>query len=295
MINNFFLKYLCCPVCKNNLKIDKSVFYCSGCNKKYYTEQDVPIFMDSEGLSDHQKYQIKYFKRESEVRSAYKLEEWQKSYLRRFDETFKIRKNDVLVDIGTGSGYMAIEMAIRGLKVVACDLSLESLLKLNLVRKKYHLENNLLLVFCNAEELPIRSNVADYLVSNAVLEHLPKEKRAIKEIDRISKNTHTGMMITVPIKYRYLHPLFIPINYIHDKRIGHLRRYDKDEIKQKFHNWEEISCYYTGHKEKVIKIIVNSLFKFFDEGDIEREDSTREKIHKGSSNICMFFRKETSH
>ena len=38
------------------------------------------------------------------------------------------------------------------------------------------------LVCCTAENLPIKSEVADYFVSFAVLEHLPREKEAIREI-----------------------------------------------------------------------------------------------------------------
>jgi ubiquinone/menaquinone biosynthesis C-methylase UbiE len=255
--------------------------------------QDIPIFLDSEDLSDHQKHQIEYFKKESEERGAYKLEEWQKSYIRRFDENFNINKNDILVDIGAGSGYIAVEMAKRGAYVIACDLTFASLLKLNKTVSNLKIRNKVLLICCDAQYLSIKSKIVDFITSNAVLEHLSKEKEAIREIDRVSRKD-TGLMITVPLKYKYLHPLFMLINYIHDKRIGHLRRYDKDEIKQKFQNWEEISCYYTGHMIKVIKVMTNRFVKLFNEKDIEKKDNKKENIRSGSSNICMFFRKKAS-
>jgi len=66
--------------------------------------------------------------------------------------------------------------------------------------------------------LPLKNNVVDYFISNAVLEHLPKESQAIEEINRITK-TNSGLMMCVPLSYKYLNPLLVLINYVHDKRI----------------------------------------------------------------------------
>jgi len=208
---------------------------CVGCEVKYDVKNDAPVLIADRSLPRHMQNQIKYFDKETADRKEYKLEEWQKSYIRRLDENFKFRKNDSLIDIGTGSGYIAVEMAKRGLKVIACDLTLKSLIHLRDVIEKYSLKDNLFLVCCNAEELPIKRETADYLVANAILEHLPREKETIREIDRVCK-VNAGLMITVPVLYRYLNPLFIPINYIHDKRIGHLRRYDERILSKKFKN-----------------------------------------------------------
>ena len=218
------------------------------------------------------------------------MEAWKKSYIRRFDENFSITKDDIFVDIGTGSGYMAIEMAKRGLQVVACDLTLASLLKLKEIIKDDYIKNNLFLICCTADTLPLKRNIEDYLVSNAVLEHIPKEQDAIKEINRVCKKK-SGLMITVPLLYKILNPILIPLNIIHDKKIGHLRRYDKRILKKNFSGWEIRKVYYTGHFLKVIKTISNLLFNIFDKDKIEKEDQDRENIEKGASNICVIMKR----
>lgn len=286
------LSYICCPSCKNDLVMLNNLLICNKCQKKFEQEEGIPILIDRRDLPIHFQNQIKYFDKETAVRKEYKLEEWQKSYIRRLDENFTFRKNNILIDIGTGSGYLAVEMAKRGLQVIACDLSLNSLVKLLPVIKKHNLSNNLLLVCCNAENLPIRSGIADYLAANAILEHLQRENRAIREIDRVC-NDNAGLMITVPTLYRYLNPFFIPINYIHDKRIGHLRRYDERILSEKFRNWNLIKKYYTGHSKKMIKIILKPVFSRLDEKKIEEEDTKYEGIKMWATNMISFFKKKS--
>lgn len=291
-MNEEYIKYLCCPKCKVGLQKSGGNLICVGCKVKYDVINDVPVLIADRSLSRHLQNQIKYFDKETAGRKEYKLEEWQKSYLRRLDENFTLRKNNILVDIGTGSSYIAVEMAKRGLQVIACDLTLNSLVKLLPVIKKHNLSNNLLLVCCNAENLPIRSGIADYLAANAILEHLQRENGAIREIDRVC-NDNAGLMITVPILYRYLNPFFIPINYIHDKRIGHLRRYDERILSKKFRNWNLIKKYYTGHSKKMIKIILKSIFSWLDEKKIEAEDTEYEGIKMWATNMISFFKKKS--
>lgn len=146
-------------------------------------------------------------------------------------------------------------------------------------------------VCCSAEELPFKNNVCDYFISNAVLEHLPLEEEAICEIDRVCKD-NAGLMITVPLSYKYLNPLFIPINYIHDKRIGHLRKYDRESLINKLTGgWKLLKVYYTGHFNKIIKVLVNMIIKVFAEEDIENDDRKKEDRKWLANNIICFFKR----
>jgi len=291
MINRKLLQYLCCPKCKSGLAKKDNFLVCKKCGEKYEIQHNIPILVNLDNLSEHLQKQIKYFEQENRSRPEYKLSEWQKSYLRKLKENLLPEENKILIDIGTGSGYIAVEMARKGLKVIACDLTLEELIKLKDIAKKEHLERNLFLVCCSAEDLPFKNKIADYLVSNAVLEHLPKEKGAIQEISRVCKSK-SGLMVTVPLSLKYVLPFFWPLNIIHDKRIGHLRRYSKKILEKKFGrcNFKIKKVFYTGHFIKVLGVLLQIFLKTYKlDKLLEDFDQKAEDKKYGASNICVIF------
>ena len=291
MINRKLLQYLCCPKCKFDLVKQDNFLVCKKCGEKYKIWHGIPILADLDNLSKHLRGQVKYFEREDKNRPGYRLREWQKSYLRRLRNNFLPKRNEVLIDVGTGSGYMAVEMAKESLITIACDLSIKELIKLKGVVEKKHLEKNLFLVCCSAENLPFKNKIADYLVSNAVLEHLPKEKRAIQEISRVCKSK-SGLMITVPLNLKYVLPFFWPLNIIHDKKIGHLRRYSKKILEKKFGrcNFKIKKVFYTGHFIKVLGVLLQIFLKIYRlDKLLEDFDQKAENKKYGASNICVIF------
>jgi ubiquinone/menaquinone biosynthesis C-methylase UbiE len=237
------------------------------------------------------KNQKQYFSKEFRTIQKYKIVPWQRTYVERIksnllDEDYKNKK---LIDIGSGSGYVAIEMAKMGIKVTACDITKESLRFIERYKKILSLKN-LDLINCSADKIPLRNNSVNYVVANAILEHLVYEKKAIKEWKRILK-PKGKMFLTVPIKYKYLWPFFWPLNYIHDKRIGHLRRYDLETIKEKFGMKIE-KVYYSGHLIKMIGLLISIFYKNNKlDALLERTDSKFNNIPWGASNIIVVLRK----
>lgn len=289
-INN----HLCCAVCKNNLRKIKNRLLCVKCKTPFEVEREVPILIDYNILPKHTLNQIQFFEGEQEYptfENTSNIRYWKRRYVERFIKNFKLIKNQYVLDCGTGIGYMAIELAKKGARVVACDITIKNLIQLGKIAKKMNLESRLAFVCCSADSLPFKDSFFDYCVSNAVLEHVPRERQAIAEIGRTLKKGG-GAMIAVPLKFRFLNPLFIPINFFHDRKLGHLRRYDEISLVKKFNGFKLNGAYYTGHFIKVIKTIINILFYIFDETTIEEEDKRKEKIKYGSSNIICFFTKK---
>lgn len=260
-------------------------------NNIYKINKDIPVLIDENKINEHLRNQIKYFEDEMlETFDNYKIEEWQKNYVNLFLDNFSDVKGKLILDCGSGSGYLSIELAKRGAFVISCDLTLMNLVKLKDTAKQLGLENNIAFVCCSAEDLPFKDNIFDYFISNAVIEHLPREIEAIKEIDRVTKKDG-GVMITVPLSYKYLNPILLPVNYIHDQRIGHLRRYNQEILINKFNNFKLKNTYYTGHTAKVIKVLANMLVKkeLFSTNNIEKEDSKNSNKKWFASNIICFF------
>ena len=243
-------------------------------------------------LDSHYKKQLSYFGEEFGRVDKYKLDYWQKRYIGRIKK-YVLRDNcegKVLIDIATGSGYVAIEMAKLGLNVIATDLTPEAIGNLNKYKKKLSL-SNLKIIKCYAEKIPLPNKSVDFIVANAILEHVPDEKQAIGEWKRILK-PGGKMFITVPLNLRYVWPFLWPINFIHDKRIGHLRRYDLENLQEKF-NLRVLKVFYSGHLIKVLGIIIAIILKTsrFDTFFEDKDQTMQSKIY-GASNISVIFKNE---
>lgn len=285
------LAYLCCPQCKRDFVVKGRKLICRGCMSVFSVEDGIPMLIDLAHVPPYITHQVHYFEEENKLRPTYRLDPWQKSYLERFFAHNKVTKRSVVLDIGCGSGYMAVEIAKKGATVIACDLTLAQLKNLRKTIKSFGLENNLYLVCCSAESLPFKDNIADIVIENAILEHLSNEEIAIREITRISKEW-SGLMIAVPHAYRYLWPFLIPVNIWYDKRIGHVRRYTKKSLVEKFPHFSLEAFYYTGNILKFILFAVSVLFKT-DKFNMlaEQLDQKWKNIRYGATVITVFLRK----
>lgn len=250
--------------------------------------------------SKHHLQQQRYADREySGILYDYKLVPWHKTYIDRINEyvlkikdsksKIKTLQKKTLVDLGSGQGYIAIEIAKKGINVVACDLSPESIKNINRYKDQFKIKN-IEAIRCFAEKLPLKSSSADYVVANALLEHIAEEKQAIEEWKRILK-PGGRMLISVPLSFKYVWPFFWPLNYLHDRRIGHLRRYDLQIIQDKF-RLKVLDHFYTGHPLKVIWAILAIIFRTdFLAEFIERYDRSMSKRRYGASNIVVVMEK----
>lgn len=239
----------------------------------------------------HYQNQALFFNSEFSKNSKYRLSAWNSSYIRRI-KNYMLKDNfkgKSLLDIGAGGAYVTIEMAKIGLNVIALDLSEVAINNIEKYKSRFKLQN-VVPIKSNAIELPFKDNYVDYIIANAVLEHIPDETKAIHEWKRILKSGGR-MMVVVPLKFRYVWPPLWPINYIRDKQIGHLRRYDLKDLKNKF-KMKVIARFYTGHLIKTLWVIYSVLFNshVLDE-KIEIIDEKGKNKQYGASNIVVIFEK----
>jgi SAM-dependent methyltransferase len=250
------------------------------------------MLTDFKQLPEHIRKQIDYFEAEDDTREAYALEPWQSRYVNAFLRYGKPKKGGVIIDNATGSGYMAIELAKRGFFVIACDLTMKELVTLSREINRMGLQGRALLVCANSESLPIKDECADGMVANAILEHLPNEKTAIESMTNILKKG-ASLMLAMPLSFRYIFPLLMPMNFIHDKRIGHLRRYHREDILNKFTGFSERTTYYTGHVVKVLCLFMFLLTKISWWNELgELLDKKFSALSYGASNIVTILQKK---
>lgn len=292
-MNKFFLQSLVCPQCKSKIvAAGKTRLYCKNCNIYYPVKHDIPVMVDLDHLPQHLREQVRYFKASTAMYDTPRaVEPWQDKYKERLFTYSHIYKRSVFVDNACGSGYMALEAAKRGAYVLACDLNMSGLIRLLRQSHRMGLSHRFFAICCTAEALPIRALVADAVVSNAILEHLPREEKAIADISRITKKNGIAM-VTVPLAYHLLNPLFWLVNYLYDKQIGHLRRYTKEMLAKRFSDWKLLDVWYSGHSVKVFKTLLNMLYPLFDEQIMEEKDDRLSRKKLFASNISVIFQKK---
>lgn len=112
-------------------------------------------------------------------------------------ELFKnlsLRKNEVVLDVGCGTGKFLLDLGRNSCSVVGVDVSSEML------RKNYcqiRICPNIYLVCCDGEFLPFRRAVFDKITCIEVIEHIEKPRKLLNEMERILK-TDGGVFLTTP-------------------------------------------------------------------------------------------------
>ncbi len=290
-----YASFLACPACGGTIVPEgASKLRCTACAKLYPIIRGIPVFIETGTLSDHAHGQIAYFSEKTKIYDSLQPVEspWQKKYLDRFFRNIPKPSGKLIIDDACGSGYVSVESAKRGAFVIACDINMAALIRLAGIAKQLKLDSRILPVCCTAEALPLQKNVADGIVANAILEHLPREGEAIASMSRVIKKGGIAM-VTVPLAYSLVNPLLLPVHYILDKRIGHLRRYTQEMLVARFSGWKALDVLYTGHTRKVMKTLINVLAPVFDPQEIEKEDDRLAGKKRFASNISILFRKKS--
>jgi len=111
---------------------------------------------------------------------------WFKSYLNR---------DDLILDIGCGSGVDLIKCAKYVRKAVGLDVDENSLSIADSLLKKSNLKNIKLLKHDANQKLPFKNSSFDKILCSDVLEHLKKRDFTLKEIKRVLKKNGSLFLV----------------------------------------------------------------------------------------------------
>jgi ubiquinone/menaquinone biosynthesis C-methylase UbiE len=257
-------------------------------------EQCIPVLLDQRENPAHYAQQVAYFTKENRAYAGYHVDPWMRKYIDAAVQHFgPPSAGATAVDIGAGSGYITIELARAGWQVIALDLTPASMVSLVRSAREQGVLDRITPVIGSALELPIADASVDAIVGNAVIEHLPDDNKFTAELARIAKPGARGLLVA-PIKLKYVWPWFWPVNYYHDRCIGHLRRYDRKTFAALLsrHGFSLDAVQYSGHFLKVVGTLLQMLCRThrFDEW-LERCDARGARRAHGSSNITVTFNK----
>jgi SAM-dependent methyltransferase len=282
-----------CPACGAEISFGAEEALCAAGAHRYPVVEGIPVLVDEETLQADPQYagQRSYFDSEFSRYDRYLLEHWRVSYLNRLRAAGLLGDSgSPLVDVGVGgSGYTVIEAARAGQPAIGCDLSLEGLLSARRFAAAEGVSDRVFWVCCSAEKLPLASASFGSGLAIAVIEHVPDDLAALRELARVLKPGGRAW-VTVPHALRNISPAFRPPNRRHDRRLGHLRRYEADALAETARGvgLEAEDVQFTGHAIKVLQIASGRLDDRF-WWWCERRDLERSHDRRGSMQLSLVF------
>ena len=158
------------------------------------------------------------------------------------------KPGDLVLDMGCGAGRHAFETVRRGCRIVALDQSLEELVD---VRNTFaamieagelhdHVQGQP--VSADALELPFADETFDRIICSEVLEHIPDDQTAIRELARVLR---PGGSIAVTVPAWVAEKICWKLNdeYYAPKAVGgHVRIYRRSQLRSKIREVGLLPC-----------------------------------------------------
>jgi len=248
--------------------------------------------LDSDPQYEHQ---LSYFDAEFAGFRAYEPELWRESYLQRISAAGALK--GPLIDVGVGaSGHTVIEAARGGALAVGCDLSLDGLLIARRFAIGEGVSRRTLWVCCTAEALPFASGSFASALAVAVIEHVPDAAAALREMARVLQPGGRAW-VTVPHALKNIPVTLRPASRRHDRRLGHLRRYEAEELGAAGRRFglDQVAVSFSGHPIKVLQLAVSKVLRSRGGSRFwwwcEARDLRRSGERRGSFQLSVVFEK----
>jgi SAM-dependent methyltransferase len=288
------LELVRCPACGSAVAEGRDEVVCLEHGHAFPVVEGVLVMIDDDELRRNRQYEHQrgYFDAEFSRYGSYRLDAWRVSYLNRLRGAGALAPPVVDVGVG-GSGATVIEVARTGGIAVGCDLSLTGLVQARNASIAEAVGDRTLWVCCSAERLPLATATFASALAIAVLEHVPDDAAALAEAARVLRPGGRAW-VTVPHALRHIAPVFRLPNILHDRRLGHLRRYSARELVTAASEagLRALDVQFTGHAVKVGQLAAERLPGRLGPGAwwwCEERDLRRRRTSRGSMQLSAVF------
>jgi len=149
----------------------------------------------------------------------------EKMRLKEIIKLAQFQKDDVVLDLGCGEGFLISLMPNLPKKIVGVDISN---IALNRAKKILKGKRNIELHWGDAENLEFPNGTFNKIICSELLEHVPRPKKVITEIHRVLKNNGL-LIISIPDEKRIQFIMKIAKILYMDKFLGACRKGEKYE------------------------------------------------------------------
>lgn len=157
-------------------------------------------------------------------------------------ETFDISYGDRVLDVGCGQGRHSFEALSRGARVVAADLddvALKDVAQLGaamIIEGQAPAGATLDSVRADALRLPFEDNTFDRIIASEVMEHIPEDEAAMRELHRVLR---PGGIVAVTVPRRWPEQVcWLLSKQYHSAAGGHVRIFSREELEAKLQRAE---------------------------------------------------------
>jgi len=150
-------------------------------------------------------------------------------HLEKIINNLNISTQSKILDLGTGSGYLAFPIAktYNDSEIIGLDIAVKTLAENRKKASQMEL-TNLNFVDYDGINFPFKDNTFDYVVTRYALHHFPNINRTFKEISRVTKSGGI-LFISDPTPNENDDIRFVD-TYMQMKDDGHVKFYTKDEF-----------------------------------------------------------------
>lgn len=168
------------------------------------------------------------FEKSFKEKTLYNKQTQDSNHLERIIETLNIKDNDEILDLGTGSGYLAFRIARENssCKVTGLDI-VEKALEEDRNKAGELGINNISFTSYKGNEFPFESNSFNIVTTRYALHHFPKIKDTFSEVARVLKR-EGFFSISDPTPNDDDLERFVD-DYMRMKKDGHIKYYTKEE------------------------------------------------------------------
>lgn len=182
-------------------------------------------------VDDKIKVVRKRFEASFSEKNFYEKQTTDDNHLKLLINMLEVKAGSTVLDLGTGTGYIAFPLAKRYLdaKIIGLDI-VEETLKRNSKKAIEEKLDNLSFVSYDGYRLPFENDTIDAIITRYALHHFPDIEQALSEIYRILK--HNGkLIISDPTPNKNDYCGFVD-KFMKMKPDGHNRFYYLDEYKE---------------------------------------------------------------
>lgn len=152
---------------------------------------------------------------------------------------FEFKKNKSYLDIGTGNGYIAFEIAKKNkdINVFGLDIAINSIIKNNLITEQEKIKN-LKFYSYDGIDFPFENKMFYGCISRYAFHHFPDINKTLTELSRIIEN-QGFFILSDPLAYNEDNNNFID-KFQSVLKDGHIHFYERKEIEDLFKKYDFI-------------------------------------------------------